>query len=437
MNWTMRPLWLMFAVLGLLLAGCGGPAAVSPTQAPVAQPTTTAAQPTTAAAPEPTQAPAAASQEPIKIGASLSLSGDFSADGMAFQQGYQLWADTVNKNGGLLGRQVQLDIISDASSPDQVQTNYQKLITVDHCDLVFGPYSTLLTKPASVVASRYGYAMVEGAGGGPSVFTQGLNNVFDVSLPVAYNLDSFTQYILSLPASQRPTAVAYATEDDPFTQPQVDRAKQLFEQGGIKTVSDEVYPAETTDFNPIADKIIASGAQVVVVGSMLPDITAFIQRFKQQHYNPQALVATAGPDQGDQFLKPIGGAATAEGIMVPNDWYPGVNNPGNAEMVQAYLAKYGGTADSISADVAEGYAVGQVVQQAVTKINSLDNAKLIAELHSGDTFTSVQGPVKFDTTGQNVAATAYMFQWQQGKYVPVYPASVATVQPEFPKTKWP
>ena len=106
-------------------------------------------------------------------------------------------------------------------------------------------------------------------------------------------------------------------------------------------------------------------------------------------------------------------------------------------MVQAYLAKYGGTADSISADVAEGYAVGQVVQQAVTKINSLDNAKLIAELHSGDTFTSVQGPVKFDTTGQNVAATAYMFQWQQGKYVPVYPASVATVQPEFPKTKWP
>src|SRR6266853_1755360 len=78
---------------------------------------------------------------PINIGVSLSLSGDFSADGMAFQQGYQLWRDTVNKNGGLLGRQVQLDILSDASSPDQVQTNYQKLLTVDHCDLVFGPYS--------------------------------------------------------------------------------------------------------------------------------------------------------------------------------------------------------------------------------------------------------------------------------------------------------
>ena len=41
-------------------------------------------------------------QPPIKIGISLSLTGDFSADGMAFQQGYQLWADNVNKSGGVL-----------------------------------------------------------------------------------------------------------------------------------------------------------------------------------------------------------------------------------------------------------------------------------------------------------------------------------------------
>ena len=103
--------------------------------------------------------------------------------------------------GGILGRQVQLDIVSDASSTTQVVTNYQKLITVDHDDVVFGPFSTLLTKPASVVANSFGYAMIEGAGGGPSVFTQGLNNIFDVSAPVANLLVSFTQYLLSLPAA--------------------------------------------------------------------------------------------------------------------------------------------------------------------------------------------------------------------------------------------
>ena len=382
--------------------------------------------------------PTAVNTTPIKIGTSLSFSGDFSADGQAFQQGYELWAADINKAGGLLGRPVQLDILNDNSSPDQVQTNYQTLINVHKDDLVFGPFSTLLTKPASVIASRYGYAFVEGAGGGPSVFTRGLHNIFDVSLPVANNLVAFAHYLQTLPSAQRPTSIAYATEDDPFTQPQVDTAKALLEQEGIKTASYQVYPAETTDYNPIADKMIASGAQVVIVGTLLPDVSAFIQRFKQQHFNPQALIATAGPDQGDQFTKAIGGVQSAEGIMVPNGgWFPQANTPGNAQMVKEFLAEYGGTADGISSDVAEAYSVGQVVQQAVTKINSVDNTKLIAQLHSGDTYQTVQGPVKFDDTGQNVAATAYLFQWQKGSLIPVYPSNVATAEPVYPRPNWP
>jgi branched-chain amino acid transport system substrate-binding protein len=375
---------------------------------------------------------------PIKIGISLSLTGDFSADGLAFQQGYQLWRDDVNKNGGLLGRQVQLDILSDASMPDQVQTNYQTLINVHHDDLVFGPFSTLLTKPASVVANRFGYAFVEGAGGGPSVFTRGLTNIFDVSLPVANNLVAFANYILTLPASQRPTSVAYATEDDPFTQPQVDTARSVLEKGGIKTASYQVYPAETTDYTPIADKMIASGAQVVVVGTLLNDVSAFIHRFKQQHYNPQGLIATAGPDQGSAFLNVIGGTKPAEGIMVPNGgWFAEAATPGNAQMVQEYVSKFGGTYDGISSDVAEAYSVGEVVQQAVTKIGTVDNTKLIAQLHSGATYTTVQGPVKFDSTGQNTAATAYLFQWQSGNLIPVFPVNVAQAKVEYPKPNWP
>lgn len=372
---------------------------------------------------------------PITIGISLSLSGDFSADGQAFQQGYQLWADYTNKHGGLLGRKVQLKILSDASSPQQVTTNYQTLITQDKVDLVFGPFSTLLTKPASVIANRYGYAMVEGAGGGPSVFQQGLNNVFDVSLPVANNLVAFANYIAALPSGQRPTSVAYATEDDPFTQPQVDTAKGILEKAGITTAYYNVYPAETTDFTPIANAIIASKAQVVITGTLLPDISAFIQDFKQQHYNPQALIATAGPDQGTQFLNAIGGASSAEGVMVPNGWWPDLNAPQNATMVQAYLAQYGGDKSGISSDVAEAWSVGQVVAQAVTSNQSLDQAKLIATLHSG-TFQSCQGPVKFDSTGQNTQAIGYLFQWQGGNFIPVYPANVATASIQFPKANW-
>ncbi|MDX6223261.1 MAG: branched-chain amino acid transport system substrate-binding protein, partial [Frankiales bacterium] len=95
--------------------------------------------------------------KPLVIGASVSLTGDFADPGKAVRAGYQLWADMVNAKGGLLGRKVELKIVDDTSSPTQVVTNYQNLINKDKVDLVFGPFSSLLTVPASQVARRYGY----------------------------------------------------------------------------------------------------------------------------------------------------------------------------------------------------------------------------------------------------------------------------------------
>jgi branched-chain amino acid transport system substrate-binding protein len=378
--------------------------------------------------------PPVSSQKPITIGTSLSFSGDFKADGVAMKQGYQLWAATINNNGGLLGRPVKLIILDDKSDPDQVTKNYETLITTDHVDLVFGPFSTLLTKPASVVANKHGYAMIEGAGGGLSVFTRGLHNIIDVSLPVTNNLATFALYILSLPQSLRPKTAAYATEDDPFTQPQVDLAKSMLDSGGVHSLYYHVYPAATTkDYTPFADAAIQTKADVVILGTLLPDAAAFINRFHQRHYNPKALIATAGPDGGSDFVKAVGGIRSTEGVFVPNGWYPQANNFQNAQMVNDYLAQYGGSADSINADVSEAYSVGQVAQQAITKIHSLDNTALINELHSGDTFNTVQGTAQFDSTGQNTLALAYLFQWQAGQFLPVYPSSAASENPEFPK----
>ena len=90
----------------------------------------------------------------ITIGASLSLTGAFSADGQAFERGYELWVRDVNARGGIGGRHVKLTILNDQSSPNQVVTNYQTLFGVDHADLAFGPFSSLLTAPASSVAAR-------------------------------------------------------------------------------------------------------------------------------------------------------------------------------------------------------------------------------------------------------------------------------------------
>ena len=375
---------------------------------------------------------------PIVIGASLSLTGDFSVDGVAFQKGYNLWVSQVNKAGGILGRQVKLDILNDNSSQTQVVTNYQKLITVDHVDLTFGPFSTLLTAPASATAHRYGFAFVEGAGGGGLVFAQKLNNVFDVSLPVVNELDPFTTWIKSLPASERPASAAYPAADDPFASPQVQRTQSILQPMGIKTSYSKIFPEEESAYKAPADDVAASGAQMVVLGSAdVPTVSAFMSAFEQQHYNPKIFVAAAGPDQGSAFTSAVG-TGNANGMMVPNAWYPGSPNPLSQAMVQAYLAKYPGTsASDINADVAEAYSVGEVVDQAVTHNKSLSNSALISYLHSGVTLQSVQGPVRFNSLGQNLVATAFIFQWQNGKFVQVLPVGApGSVKIIVPKPHW-
>jgi branched-chain amino acid transport system substrate-binding protein len=374
---------------------------------------------------------------PILIGASLSLTGDFSADGQAYERGYELWEHDVNASGGILGRKVQLVILNDNSSPTQVDTNYTDLITVHHVDLTFGPFSSLLTAPAAEVAHRYGYAFVEGAGGAPLVFSEKLPNVFDVSLPVANELNPLVDWIKSMPTSQRPTTAAYPMADDPFATPQVQNAQGQLQPLGIKTVYSKIFPEEVPDYKPNADLVAATGAQMVVLGSTdVPTVSSFMQAFEQQHYNPKIFIAAAGPDQGGAFTSAVG-VSNATGMMVPDAWYPGYANAASQAMVKEYVAKYGGSPSDVNADVAEAYSVGEVTAAAVKATGGTDGSKIISYLHSGVVLQSVQGPVQFNSLGENVKAIAFVFQWQDGKFVQVLPASAAgSVKIINPKPDW-
>jgi len=379
------------------------------------------------------------SKSPILIGTSLSLTGDFSADGQAFQRGYELWASQVNSHGGLLGRQVKMVFLNDQSDPTTVATNYTKLIAQQHVSLVFGPFSTLLTVPAAKVAARYGYAFPEGAGGGPSVYQLNLPNVVNPSPAIAQQLVPFAQWVASLPASERPKTAAYPMVNDPFADPMTQTAQAILQKAGVKTVYSKIFPAENPDYKAGADAVAATGAQMVVLGAVdVPTSAAFIQAFQQQHYNPKIFAATSGPDQGAAFTKAIGGTGNATGIMVPGGWYGGIKNPLSEAMVKAYIAKYGGTAADINADVAEAYSVGEITAAAATATKSLDNKKIISYWHSGVTMQTVQGPVKFDSTGANTVAQKFIFQWQKGgTFNQVLPtAATGSVAIVNPKPSW-
>jgi len=199
---------------------------------------------------------------------------------------------------------------------------------------------------------------------------------------------------------------------------------------GVKTVYSKIFPAEVSAYKAPADQVAASGAQIVVLGSTdVPTVQAFIQAFQQQHYTPKLFICAAGPDQGSAFLSAVG-KGNAIGMMVPNGWYPGFNDSASQNVISEYVAKYGGTPSSVSADVAEAYSVGQVMQQAIVATGGTVNAKIIAYLHSGVTLNSVQGPVKFDSLGENGASDAFVFQWQTGDvFNQVLPASAAGSKP--------
>src|SRR5262249_29148910 len=215
-----------------------------------------------------------------------------------------------NARGGILGRQIKLDFISDGSSPVQVTADYQKLITSDHVSFVLGPFSSYLTGPAATVANRYGYVLLEGSGDATALFQAGLTSLFGVSAPADAQLSTLAKWI---PTAYPAQSVAYAAADDPIIGPATAGAKTYLEAHGFHTAVYKVYPAETTDFSPITSAIVASGAKIVILGSGAQDGETFVQQMIQDRFNPQLLVEASGPDQGASFVKAIG-AGNDEGI---------------------------------------------------------------------------------------------------------------------------
>ena len=377
-------------------------------------------------------ASSASSGPPLVIGASMSLSGDFADLAGPAYKGYQLWVNTVNAKGGLLGRKVSLKVVDDASNPTQVVTNYENLITADHVNLVFGPFSSLLTIPAATVASRFGYAFIEPSGGAPQVFALHLHNLFLAQpAPIVSSGDAFADYILSLPASQRPQTAAYPTADDPFTSAIVARIRARLEAAGIKTVYSATYAAETVDLSPVVTRLVAAKPELLVSGTGGADAVAEVKGMVQAHFTPKFVFFTGGPN--DPTFPAKVGAANVEGIFSTGDWFPQAKTTGNAAFEQAWIAKYGGTAASIDPAAAEAYACGQLLELVAKRYGKIDNATITSALHNG-TWPTVEGNLSWDAYGAPQGSDI-LVQWVHGQLLPVFPATQALASP-IAKPAW-
>lgn len=372
------------------------------------------------------------SKDPVVVGISLPLTGDFSQPGGEARKGYEIWRDQVNADGGLLGRKVELKITDDASNQDTVVTDYTKLITQDKVDLLLGTFSTLLNFPASAVAEKNGMLYVEPAGGAPKMFDRGFKKLFFAQQATAsHQPDVFVDYIKSLPADQRPKTAAYPTQDDPFTTPVIESMQKQLEALGVQTVYNTTYPADATNFQTIASAIAAAKPDLIAQGAVFEDGVGLIRSLQQLNYSPKMMFQTSAPSNAGQYSDGIG-VKNTEGIFYTVSWNEKAKTPGNDKFVAEYAKRYDGGIPA--EDAADAYAAAQTLQAAVKAVGSLDQNKLADWLHKNEV-DSILGPLAWDETG---APTKQFLlgQWQNGAPEIVAPKDAATVDSAVAKTPW-
>jgi branched-chain amino acid transport system substrate-binding protein len=360
------------------------------------------------------------SSGPITIGMSLPLTGPVADVSKSGYQGYQLWASQLNAAGGLLGRQVKLNVLDDGFDPNQTASDYTRLISQNHVDLLLGTFSSLLNAPASAIAARQRMLYVEPSGGTASLFTRGFTNLFFAQPGTTTSLpDRFVQWISSLPASQRPTTAAYITQDDPSASPAITVFKTRLQALGVKTVYNQVYDPSTSNFDTIASAVARAQPQLVIQGAVSSDGVQFVRSLEKIKFSPKMLFQTNAPSQ--QTYPSAIGQQNVQGVFTALAWSAKARYPGNAAFVAAYTKKFGSVPTE---DAANSYTAGQVLAAAVKAVGRLDQTALATWLHSHAVNTIV-GPLKWDAAGDPLGSLL-LAQWQNGQLQIVAPKSAAT-----------
>jgi branched-chain amino acid transport system substrate-binding protein len=375
----------------------------------------------------------APSGDPIRIGTSLPLTGDFSEPGQAAENGYMVWESLVNEGDGLLGRPVELVVRDDASEQNLAVTDYTNLISQANVDLLLGTFSSFLNLPASAVAERNQMVYICPACGAPDIFEREFQFYFFTQQAVGPDqANLFAEYLTGLPEGERPQTAAYVTQDDPFTAPVIAGLQEQLEAAGVETVLDETYPPDATNFDTLADQIRSANPDVLAQGAIFEDGVGLVRSLIRAGFSPSQLFQTTAPSLGDQYAEGVGQGNT-EGIWFATSWDENLDTPMNVDFVSAYEEMFGGTPPE---DAADAFASAQVLQAAVEAVGDVEDQQGLADwLHENEVET-ILGPLSWDEVGRP-QGEFLLAQWQGDGFEVVLPEELATSDEIInPKPDW-
>jgi branched-chain amino acid transport system substrate-binding protein len=370
--------------------------------------------------------------DPIKVGASLPLTGEFSEPGKAARQGYEVWETMVNEKGGLIdGRPVQMVIKDDQSNQNTIVADYNALISRDQVDLLLGTFSSLLNLPASAVAERNRMLYVEPAGGAPELFDRDFRFLFFAQQATADKQgEVWANYITELPEGERPKTAAYPTLDDPFAQPTSEGIEAILSKAGIRTVYRETYTIDNPNLDGIANALKARNPDLVVHGATFEDGVGMVRALRKANFTPKILYQTTAPSLGDQYSGAIG-EQTTEGIFYGVSHSKEAETPGNQEFVAKYREMFGG--NEVPEDAADAYAAAQVLEAAVKEVGTIERERQLelADWLRENEVDTILGPLSWDDQGRP-QGEFLVGQWQSGVPEIILPEEAATTEEILP-----
>lgn len=364
---------------------------------------------------------------PISIGASVATTGAQGAAGLYQRQGYELWADELNRSGGLLGRPVRLVLYDDNSNPATAAKLYQRLLDQDKVDLVLGPYSSAVTLAVAPITDKAGQPLLAAGATASELWQRGYRYVFGV---FSIAEDYFRDVVLDLAAPQGYKTAAIIYQETVFPEAVAKGAATYCAQAGIDVVATYTYTPAVLDLSADLRAIRAANPDLVLGGCYLDDAVLIVQQSKQLGVNPKLTALSVGPALPNfhDILQ-----ADADYICGPSMWEPQLHTIGNADFVAQFQARFN---RAPSYQAADGYAAGQILAAAVEQVGSLDRDAIANALRSLELPTILPGIYKVNAQGEQVGHVPLAIQWQHGAKQIVAPSDLATADPILPTPPW-
>jgi branched-chain amino acid transport system substrate-binding protein len=381
----------------------------------------------------------AQSCDTIELGAAVSASGIYAANGANTKNGYEFAVKKINDAGGVtIGGKCyhfKIKYYDDESTPARAAQLVERLIDQDKINYVLGPYGSPLTKAILPVIEKYKTPLVQGEAASRSLFTQGYKYHFGIVATSEKYLTPVVDMAADIAKKQGkdPSTVKIAMiyQDDAFSldvrQGVVDTMKKYKMTAAI----DDRMPKDLNDITGFLTKVKAIKPDVLIVsGHEKGAVTAARQMADLQIQVPlvglthceAAKVTQDFPKASNDFVCPTQWDET----MKVGDKMFGTAANYNTEMKAAHGYKV------VPYQTAQASAAVYVWADAFKRANSLDKEKLREALTKTDLET-FYGHVKFADDGSNPGKEIILRQIQQGKYNVVWPEKVAASKLTYPR----